>query len=67
MALAAKGKYPDNKILMIGDAIGDSMSAAKNNGVLFYPIIPGNEDKSWKRLLNEGLERFITDNFIGGI
>ena len=30
LAKTAKGKYPDNRILMIGDAIGD-MEAAKNN------------------------------------
>ena len=51
IALAAKGKYPGNKILMIGDAKGD-LDAAKSNGVLFYPIIPGKEDKSWERFLN---------------
>jgi phosphoglycolate phosphatase-like HAD superfamily hydrolase len=64
IALAAKGKYPDNKILMIGDAKGD-LDAAKNNGILFYPIIPGKEDKSWERFINEGLERFIKDIFAG--
>jgi phosphoglycolate phosphatase-like HAD superfamily hydrolase len=42
IALAAKGKYPDNKILMIGDAPGD-YKAASSNGVLFYPINPGHE------------------------
>jgi phosphoglycolate phosphatase-like HAD superfamily hydrolase len=64
IALAAKGKYPDNKILMIGDAKGD-LDAAKNNEILFYPIIPGKEDKSWERFINEGLERFIKDMFAG--
>ena len=64
IALAAKGKYPDDKILMIGDAAGD-MDAAKSNGVLFYPVIPGNEDKSWEKFLNEGLEKFIRGNFAG--
>jgi phosphoglycolate phosphatase-like HAD superfamily hydrolase len=64
IALAAKGKYPDNKILMIGDAKGD-LDAAKNNHVLFYPIIPGKEDEAWERFLNEGLERFINNTFAG--
>jgi Predicted phosphatases len=64
IALAGKGKYPNNKILMIGDAKGD-LDAAKNNGILFYPIIPGKEDKSWERFINEGLERFIKDIFAG--
>jgi predicted HAD superfamily phosphohydrolase YqeG len=61
---AAKGKYPDNKILMIGDAIGDLIAARENN-ILFCPIIPGKEDKSWERFINEGFERFITGRFAG--
>jgi phosphoglycolate phosphatase-like HAD superfamily hydrolase len=62
IALAAKGKYPDNKILMIGDAFGD-LSAARKNGVLFYPVIPGNEDRSWERLINEGLDKFLNGTY----
>jgi phosphoglycolate phosphatase-like HAD superfamily hydrolase len=64
LALAAKGKYPDNKILMIGDAKGD-LDAAKNNGVLFYPIIPGKESETWELFLNIGLERFTNDTYAG--
>ena len=64
ISLSAKGKYPDNKILMIGDAPGD-LQAARNNGILFYPIIPDNEDKSWQRFLNEGLEKFKAGTFKG--
>jgi phosphoglycolate phosphatase-like HAD superfamily hydrolase len=65
LALAAKDKYPENKILMIGDAKGD-LDAANNNGVLFYPVIPGKEDKSWERFINEGLEKFKKGVFKGG-
>ncbi len=61
---AAKGKYEDNKILMIGDAPGDH-SAAKNNGVLFYPINPGHEDESWKRFYEESLARFFNGTYAG--
>lgn len=64
LALAAKGKYPDDKILMIGDAPGD-FKAAKANGVLFFPINPGHEEDSWDRLLNEGLDRFCNGSFSG--
>ncbi len=64
IALAAKGKYKADKILMIGDAPGD-LRAAKNNGALFYPINPSHENESWKRLLEEGLDRFFTLNFAG--
>jgi phosphoglycolate phosphatase-like HAD superfamily hydrolase len=62
--LAAKAKYPDSKILIIGDAKGDH-DAARNNGVLFYPIIPGKEDKSWQRLIDEGLEKFFKGIYSG--
>jgi phosphoglycolate phosphatase-like HAD superfamily hydrolase len=64
IGFAAKGKYPDNRILLIGDAFGD-LNAAKSNGVLFYPIIPGREDKSWELFLNEGLEKFVKGTFAG--
>ncbi len=64
LALAAKGKYPDDKILMIGDAPGD-YKAAKANGVLFFPINPGHEEDSWNKLLNEGLDRFFNGEFAG--
>ncbi|MEA1875647.1 MAG: HAD hydrolase-like protein [Bacteroidota bacterium] len=64
LAMAAKGKYPDNKILMIGDAPGD-MKAAKNNGVLFFPINPGHEEASWKRFYEEGMGRFFAGEFAG--
>lgn len=64
LSFSAKGKYPDNKILMIGDAKGD-LDAARKNGILFYPIIPGNEDHSWERFLNEGLDCFLNGTFSG--
>lgn len=64
LALAAKGKYPDNKILMIGDAPGD-YKAAKANGVLFFPVNPGHEEESWARFYNEALDRFFEGTYQG--
>lgn len=64
LRFAAKDKYPPEKILMIGDAPGD-FKAAKANGALFYPIIPGNEEESWKRFYDEGLDRFFSGKFAG--
>ncbi len=64
IALAAKGKYPDERILMIGDAPGD-MKAARTNGVLFFPVNPGKEDESWERLYREGFERFLKGAYAG--
>lgn len=64
LALAAMSKYPAEKILMIGDARGD-LEAARRNGVLFFPIIPGSEDKSWRLFLDEGFIRFQNGTFRG--
>lgn len=60
----AKGKYPDDKILMIGDANGD-LKAAKSNGLLFFPVNPGKEENSWERLFREGLDRFYAGTYKG--
>ena len=62
---AARGKYPDEKILMIGDANGD-LKAARSNGVLFFPINPGKEEESWEKLYKEGLDKFFSGTFKGG-
>jgi phosphoglycolate phosphatase-like HAD superfamily hydrolase len=64
LAYAAIGKYDANKILMIGDAKGD-LDAAKVNGILFFPVIPGREDKSWDTFNNVSLERFLNDTYSG--
>ena len=61
---AAKGKYPDEKILMIGDANGD-LKAARSNGVLFFPVNPGKEELSWEKLYKEGLDRFFAGTYKG--
>jgi len=64
LAWAAKDKYPADHILMMGDAPGD-MEAAKANGVLFFPINPGQEEKSWERFYQEGLARFTAGRYAG--
>ena len=64
LQFAAKDKYPFNKILMIGDAPGD-LKAASSVGALFYPIIPGSEDDSWKRFHDEALDRFFAMSYEG--
>src|SRR2546430_11095254 len=64
LKFAAAGKYPPDKILMIGDAPGD-FKAAKSNGALFFPINPGNEEASWERLYKEGLDRFFKGTYAG--
>ena len=49
---------------MIGDAPGD-YEAARKNDALFFPINPGAEEGSWKRLLEEGIGRFLSGTFAG--
>jgi hypothetical protein len=49
---------------MIGDAPGD-MEAAKANGTLFFPINPGQEERSWERFFREGLGKFIGGTYAG--
>lgn len=65
MQYAAKGKYPDERILVIGDAPGDREAAAKV-GVLWYPINPGAEKQSWARFTDEALGRFLGGTYAGG-
>ena len=60
----AVAKYDSANILMVGDAPGD-MKSAKVNGALFYPIMPGNEAASWRRFLDEGIDRFLAGRFAG--
>lgn len=64
LRLAAAGKYPPDKILMIGDAPGD-FQAARANHALFYPINPGREEASWERFFAEALDRFFTGTYAG--
>jgi phosphoglycolate phosphatase-like HAD superfamily hydrolase len=60
----AVGKYPSEKILMVGDALGD-MAAAKSNGALFFPINPGHEEDSWEQFYNEAIDKFFAGTYKG--
>jgi len=64
IAKAAAGKYPPERILMIGDALGD-LKAANDNNALFFPVMPGDEDNSWKLFHDEALGRFIGGSYRG--
>jgi phosphoglycolate phosphatase-like HAD superfamily hydrolase len=64
LSLAAKGKYTENKILMMGDAPGD-LKAARSINALFFPINPGREQDSWARFLQEGLAKFKSGTYAG--
>jgi phosphoglycolate phosphatase-like HAD superfamily hydrolase len=64
LRLAANGRYAAGKILMIGDALGD-LKAATDNAALFFSIVPGKEEQSWKRFHDEGSGRFFDGTFAG--
>ncbi|MFQ6617193.1 MAG: HAD family hydrolase [Fidelibacterota bacterium] len=60
--LVSDGKYPENNVLMLGDAPGD-LKAAKANEALFFPINPGQEEKSWEFFFKEGANRFLNGQY----
>ena len=51
-------------ILMCGDAPGDDQ-AAKENDVLYYPILVSHEAESWQQFLDEGLDTFLKGEYSG--
>ncbi len=54
--------YPRDRILVLGDAPGDR-SAAEQNGVLFYPILAGQEAASWELLVREALPGLFSGSY----
>ena len=64
LARATAGRYEPTRVLMIGDAPGDR-KAAEANGVLFYPIDPGDEELSWQRLFEEAFPKFFEGTYAG--
>lgn len=64
LSLASVGKYEKNRVLMIGDALGDH-AAARASNALFYPINPGQENASWERFHSEAIGRFFKGTFAG--
>lgn len=61
---AMEGRYAPDHVLMVGDAPGDH-DAAESNGVLFYPIIPGQEVESWALLRSEAAGKFRDGAYAG--
>ncbi len=60
--LASEGRYKKENILMIGDAPGD-LRAAKANDAKFFPINPGQEDRSWEKFFHEASGMFLKDEY----
>lgn len=57
-AAMAAGSYVPERVLMIGDAPGD-LAAARAVGARFAPVIPGDEDASWRLLRTTVLPAFL--------
>jgi len=62
--LSNAAHYAPDHTLMIGDAPGDCR-AAKANNCLFFPVNPGEEEASWQRFLDEGIDKFLKQEFAG--
>jgi beta-glucosidase len=60
-SLMEKG-YKKEKVIMLGDALGDK-KAADLNGVKFYPILAGHEEESWKLFYEKVLTLFLADSY----
>ena len=61
---ATKGRYQEKHVLLLGDAL-DDLRAAQANNALFFPVIPGAEEDSWKRFHNEAIDRFFRGRYAG--
>ena len=56
--------YAPDKVLMVGDAPGDS-DAAEQNSVFYYPILVNKEPESWQELINTGLAHLKEGTYSG--
>jgi phosphoglycolate phosphatase-like HAD superfamily hydrolase len=62
LGLTVQGKYADGRVLMVGDALGD-LKAARAAGALFYPVVPGKEEESWRVFENQIIEQFLSGKY----
>ena len=59
-----KKGYSTDKVMMVGDALGDYEAACKN-GVFYYPILVRNEKSSWAELKDVAVEKLVSGQFAG--
>lgn len=64
LRMATQGRYAADRVMMIGDALGD-LKAAREVGAYFFPINPGHEEASWELFHREAYQRFL-DGAYGG-
>ena len=54
--------YDPNKVMMVGDAPGDS-DAAKKNGVYYYPILVNHEKESWDEAIAVAFDKLQSGDY----
>ena len=54
--------YDPDKVLMIGDAPGDS-DAAERNGVYYYPILVNHEKASWEEAISTAYDKLRSGDY----
>ena len=59
-----KKGYSNQRVMMVGDALGDYDAAHKNN-VLYYPILVRSEKESWREFKETVVKRFVDGNYFG--
>lgn len=59
-----ENNFSNDMVLMVGDAPGD-LEAALKNKVLYYPILVGKEEFSWRRLATEALAKLMDGSYKG--
>lgn len=59
--LIAMGYEPQH-IIMLGDSPGD-IAAAKASGVLYYPIVPKEENTAWEEFTNQYFRLFLEGKY----
>jgi phosphoglycolate phosphatase-like HAD superfamily hydrolase len=64
LIMATKNKHNHERILMIGDSLGDKKAADIAEGH-FYPINPSKESESWERFYNEAYNKFLEGTYAG--
>lgn len=56
------GRFPKDRILMVGDAPGD-LKASRAFGCRFFPILPGKEEESWELFNTEIYDAFTAGTY----
>lgn len=59
-------EYDKDKIIMLGDSLFD-MKAAKEVGVLFYPVIVNKELESFEEFNDKVFDKFLSGDYLGDL